>query len=37
MRKFFALMMVALLALTLSLAILGCGGQQSAEQTDVFP
>ena len=32
MRKFFALIMVALLALTLSLAVVGCGGGQSTKE-----
>ena len=33
MRKFVALMMVALLALTLALAVASCGGGQQAETT----
>ena len=33
MRKYFALTLVALLALTLALAVVGCGGQKAAEST----
>jgi hypothetical protein len=33
MRKYFALMMVALLALTLSVAMVGCAKQSSTEST----
>jgi hypothetical protein len=37
MRKFFALIMVALLALTLALAVVGCGGGQSTTETTPPP
>jgi ABC-type glycerol-3-phosphate transport system substrate-binding protein len=33
MRKLFALTMVALLSLTVALAAIGCGGQQTSETT----
>lgn len=37
MRKFFALIMVALLALTLALAVVGCGGGQSTTESTPPP
>lgn len=37
MRKFLALIMVALLALTLALAVVGCGGGQSTTETTPPP
>jgi len=33
MRKLFALAMIAILALTLSLSLIGCGGAQQPEST----
>ncbi len=37
MRKYIALTMVALLALTLALAVVSCGGGQKAEETTPPP
>ena len=37
MRKFFAMMMVALLALTLAIALASCGGGQKAEEATPPP
>lgn len=33
MRKIFALTMIALLALTMAIAVMGCGGGKKAEET----
>lgn len=33
MRKIFALTMIALLALTMAIAVVGCGGGKKAEET----
>ena len=37
MRKFFALSLVALLSLTMALAVLSCGGQQSEQPAQTEP
>ena len=37
MRKFFALCLVALLSLTLALAVVSCGGQQSEQPAQNEP
>ena len=37
MRKFVALALVALLALTMALAVVGCGGQQESATPEASP
>jgi hypothetical protein len=37
MRKFVALALVALLSLTMAIAVVGCGGQKEASQPEASP